>query len=73
MVLALSILHSLIPRLLSSFLLHTIPKAGREPGQFHHVCVTYYVWFFVWFWVIELSPTHAIVKCLNVLETELPY
>jgi len=28
---------SLAPRLLPSFLLHTMQKTGREPGQFDHL------------------------------------
>jgi len=63
----------LVPRLPPAFCRILYQTTGREPGQFHHVCETYYAWFIAWFWVIELSPTHAIVKCLNVLETELPY
>ena len=32
-------LHSLVPRLLPSFLSHTVQKTGREPGRFDHVFI----------------------------------
>ena len=51
----------LVPRLLPSFLSHTVQKTGREPGRFDHVRddVLYVVLCVVL--VIELSPTHAIL------------
>jgi len=52
---------SLVPRLLPSFLSHTVQKTGREPGRFDYVrddvlCVVLCVVL-----VIELSPTHAVL------------
>jgi len=63
---------SLVPRLLPSFLSLTVQNTGREPGQFYHVrddilCVDLCM-----VWVIELSPMHAILEHLSVLETESP-
>ena len=60
---------SLVPRLLPSFLSHTVQKMGREPGRFDHVrddvlCVALCVVL-----VIELSPTHAVLERITVLET----
>ena len=62
----------LIPRLLPSFLLHTVQRTGREPGQFYHVrddvlCIVLCV-----VWVIKLLPTHIVLEHLTMLETELP-
>ena len=56
---------SLIPRLLPSFLSHTVQKMGREPGRYDHVrddvlCMVL---------VIELLHTHAVLECITVLET----
>ena len=66
---------SLIPgSFLPSFLSHTVQKIkmGREPGQFDRLrndvlCVVSCV-----VWVIELSPTHAVLERSNMLETESP-
>ena len=68
----LHVVYSLVPRLLHSFLSHTLQKVGREPGRFYPmqddlVCVVLCV-----DWVSELSPTHAVFELLTVVDMELP-
>ena len=68
----LHVVYSLVPRLLHSFLSHTLQKVGREPGRFYPmqddlVCVVLCV-----DWVSELSPTHTVFELLTVVDTESP-
>jgi len=52
---------SLVPRLLPSFLSHTVQKTKREPGQFDHVCDDILCMALCVVLVIELLPTHAVL------------
>ena len=52
--------YSLVPRLLPSFLSHTVQKTGREPGRFDHVCDDVLCVVLCVVLVIELLPTHAV-------------
>ena len=63
---------SLIPRLLPSFLSHTVQKTGREPRQFDHVRDDVLCVVLCMVLVIELSPTHAVLERITMLETESP-
>ena len=53
---------SLVPRLLPSFLLHTVQKTGREPGQFDHLHKDVLCMVLCVVWVIELSPMHTALE-----------
>jgi len=50
---------SLIPRLLPSFLLHTVQKTGREPGRFDDLLLGMVLCVI---WGIELLPTHTALE-----------
>ena len=63
-------LPSLVPRLLSSFLLHTVQKTGGEGLDDLITCaMTYYAWFYAWFWVIEISQSRAHAFCISLIRS----
>ena len=62
---------SLVPRLLPAFCRMLYKKQGESLEDFITCMMTYYVLFYVWFWIIELLPTHAVFARSTVLDVEL--